>query len=99
MHDTDSEIGGIKNAQAGDQIEIQGHVFDVRSRTEHVNPSKGLTGFTIMGVEHDPYTDKTVSRLHVNSTPFELDVCNGPTYQVDPEDVRHLGSDTDSEES
>jgi hypothetical protein len=48
-----------------------------------------------MSVEHDPLTDKTVSRLQVNTVPFELDVCNGPTYEVAPDDVRRIGSDSD----
>jgi hypothetical protein len=48
-----------------------------------------------MSVEHDPLTDKTVSRLQVNTAPFELDVCNGPTYEVAPDDVRSIDTDTD----
>ena len=88
MTDNEHCTNIMERVQVGDQIEIRGHVFDVGVRSE------GLQCLVVMSVEHDPLTHKTVSRLRMNSTPFELDVCNGPVYEIDPGDVRYVGADT-----
>jgi hypothetical protein len=76
----------LSDVEPGDYIHIDGHEFKVGSKT--VQSADGrLTRLGVMAVEHDPLTDKTVSSLIVDTVPFKLEVCNGPTYEIAPGDV------------
>ena len=86
----------VEQVDPGDRITIQGVEYDIRSKNVDVSGGNIVTGFHIMAVEHgDPLTNHTISRLKVDQTPNELRVCNGPTHEIDPEDIRYVGAETD----
>lgn len=75
-----------ETARPGDHIQIDGHEFKIGSKTVRVEDD-AVTSFHVMANEHDPLTDKTISRLYVDRQPFELAVCNGTTHEIAPEDI------------
>jgi len=76
----------LSRVRPGDCILIDGHEFEIGSKTVRVADDT-VTSFHVMALNHDPLTDKTISRLYVDRDPFELSVCNGRTHEIKPADV------------
>jgi len=76
----------IRGVDPGDDIQIRGHTFHVGSKTIRSNTDRMLS-LGVMAVDMEPLTHQTVSKLDVTQTPFILDVCNGGTHEIAPDEV------------
>lgn len=74
----------LGHVRVGDSLRVKDSMFDVLSRNVRVSSDDGLTGLTFNAPGTDePLTNGTVSRLRVDREPYELDVCNGLTREID----------------
>lgn len=84
----------LEDVSPGDTITIRGIEYPVGSYCERINPPDGLVSLFIQTPDEnrdDDLTGHTVARLYVDREPYELHVCNGPTHEIEPDEVEVLG--------
>jgi hypothetical protein len=82
------DSSGLSNVAPGDAIQIRGHCFAVRGVCYSV-PSDDIVSIGIMATEHEPLTNKTISRLYVDTHPFLLNICNGDEIKIKAAEIDH----------
>jgi hypothetical protein len=76
----------LSNIALGDVIQIRGHCFAIQGVCYSV-PSDDIVSIVIMATEPEPLTNKTISRLYVDTHPFLLNICNGDEIEIKPAEI------------